>query len=247
MILWWYSWSEKFKTASPSRGLKGWSFVCLGSGSPERAPRPLSAEKGEGMDDKIFKSLLQNFSECLQPDNVNSWTSQKKSWSYHHTKRKKERLRIFGIGDGGGGKVTRCSPPSGPLPIPTRVQGWPRKYLNGQTRGSGDQRKGHIFPSIGWVSTFVIFRTAAHFDIAKKDLPKEWATFSKNKSTPNKFNFFQNTQSASGFLDLSFVIIIHYIPLINRQEDKYTQIKEISLMKPFDGILLDCTSIVFRL
>ena len=168
MILWWYSWSEKFKTASPSRGLKGWSFVCLGSGSPERAPRPLSAEKGEGMDDKIFKSLLQNFSECLQPDNVNSWTSQKKSWSYHHTKRKKERLGIFGIGDRGGGKVTRCSPPSGPLPIPTRVQGWPRKYLNGQTGESGDQRERHIFPSIGWVSTFVIFGTAAHFDIAKK-------------------------------------------------------------------------------
>ena len=200
MILWWYPWSEKFKTASPSRGLKGWSFVCLGSGSPERAPRPLSAEKGEGMDDKIFKSLLQNFSECLQPDNVNSWTSQKKSWSYHHTKRKKERLRIFGIGDGGGGKVTRCSPPSGPLPIPTRVQGWPRKYLNGQTRGSGDQREGHIFPSIGWVSTFVISGTAAHFDIAKNLCQKSEQLSQRTKVLQTNSTFSKTLRVPVAFL-----------------------------------------------
>ena len=152
------------------------------------------------MDDKIFKSLLQNFSECLQPDNVNSWTSQKKSWSQHQTKRKKERLEIFGIGDGGGGKVTRCSPPSGPLPIPTRVQGWPRKYLNGQTGESGDQRERHIFPSIGWVSTFVILGTAAHFDIAKKICQKSEQLSQRTKVLQTNSTFSKTLRVPVAFL-----------------------------------------------
>ena len=114
MILWWYSWSEKFKTASPSRGLKGWSFVCLGSGSPERAPRPLSAEKGEGMDDKIFKSLLQNFSECLQPDNVNSWTSQKRAGASTKPKERKKDWKFSGSETEVVGKLRGVPRPQGP-------------------------------------------------------------------------------------------------------------------------------------
>ena len=48
-------------------GAEGLKFCW--SGKVSREPQgPLSAEKGEAVDDKIFKSVLHKFSKCFLPD-----------------------------------------------------------------------------------------------------------------------------------------------------------------------------------
>ena len=56
----------KFKGGPHSTGKQGGGLKFCWSGEVSREPQgPLSAEKGEALDDKIFKSFLHKFSKCL--------------------------------------------------------------------------------------------------------------------------------------------------------------------------------------